>query len=99
VGGYRVGRRLLECLVGEQPVRRIIELRGGLAPQHRRLHQDGRPFTETLTRRSDIGDQGSGRQRQVSDFGQRLPPDVTLQIGDVVKSEVYDGLTPVTITL
>jgi hypothetical protein len=99
VSGDRLSCRLLKRLVGEQPLGGIIELRRGLAPQYSGLHQHDGSFAETLTRGSDIGDQGGGRQRQVSDFAQRLPSDVALQIGDVVEPEIYDGLTPVTITL
>jgi hypothetical protein len=99
VGGHRLSRRLLKPLVGEQPVRRIGELRRSPAPQQRRLHQYRGPITETLTRGSDIGDQSGGRQRQVGDIAQRLPSDVALQIRNVIEPEIYDGLTPVTITL
>ena len=99
VGGHRFGGRLLEGLVGEQPVRGIVELGCGFAPQQRRLHQNGGPLTETLTRRGDVGDQCGRREPQVGDVAQRLPTRVAAQIRDVVESKTYDGLTPVTITL
>jgi hypothetical protein len=99
VNGNRLGRRLLQSLVGEQPVRGIVELHRGLTAQYRRLHQHGRPIAETFTRPSDVGNQGGRTQAQGGNVAQRLPADIAAQIGDVVGSEIYDGLTPVTITL
>jgi hypothetical protein len=94
-----LGRCLLERLVGEQPVRRVIELRNGSAPQHRRLHENGGSFTETPTCPGDVGDQRGVGELQTGDVAQCLRADVATQIGDVVEAEIYDGLTPVTITL
>jgi hypothetical protein len=99
MSGDGLSRRLLKGLVGEQPVAAVAEFHRGPAPQYRRLHQNGGPLTETLSRRSDIGDQSRIGEPQTSDFAQRLLPDVAAQICDVVEAECYDGLTPVTITL
>ncbi|BBY90858.1 hypothetical protein MGALJ_05270 [Mycobacterium gallinarum] len=99
MSGDALRRRLLQRLVGEQPVSGIVELRRGPAPQQRRFHQNSGPFTETLTRRGDIGDQCGIGEPQVSDFAQRLLADGAAQVLDVVEPKIYDGLTPVTITL
>jgi hypothetical protein len=99
VVGHPFGGRLLECFVGEQPVRGIGKLRRGFATQHRRLDQNCGPLTESPTRRSDVGDQRGRSEPQVCDVAQRMAARVAAQIGDVVESKTYDGLTPVTITL
>ncbi|BBX03476.1 hypothetical protein MMOR_44120 [Mycolicibacterium moriokaense] len=74
--GDLLSRRLLQRLVGEQPVRGIVELRRGFAAQNRCLHQDRRPVAETLTDRSDVGDQSGRLQAQAGDFAERLPAGV-----------------------
>ena len=99
VGGDRFGGGLLQRLVGEQPSRRVVEFRRRPAPQQRRLHQHGGVVTETLTRRGDVGDQRGVGQPEVGDFAQRPLSRVAAQICDVVEAELYDGLTPVTMTL
>jgi hypothetical protein len=55
--------------------------------------------TETRTHRGDVGNQGGVSELEVSDFAQRPLSCVATQIGDVIETEIYDGLTPVTITL
>jgi len=97
--GDGFGGGLLKCLVGEQPARRIGELRRGLAPQQRRLHEWGGTITERGSHRSDIGNEGGIREPEAGDFAQRALPRFAAQIGDVVQTERYDGLTPVIITL
>ena len=93
------GGGLLERLVGEQPARRVREFRCGLAPQECRLHQDGGVVTEGCSRRSDVGDQRGVGQPIACDFAQRALPRLAPQIGDVIQTKRYDGLTPVTMTL
>jgi len=55
--------------------------------------------TETCSRRSYVGNQGGARQRVTGDLPQRLLSGVAAQIGDVIEAKIYDGLTPVTMTL
>ncbi|MDT5014626.1 MAG: hypothetical protein QOD39_786 [Mycobacterium sp.] len=93
------GGGLLQRFVCEQPVIGVGELRRRLAAQHGRLHQHGGALTETVARRTDIGDKRGPGQWIVGDLTKRLRSGLTVQIGDVVYAEGYDGLTPVTITL
>ena len=95
--GFRRG--LLKCLVGEQPPRRVGELRGRPAPQQRRLDQHGRTIAETRPRRGDVGDTGGIVEPISGGLAQRVAAVVAGQIRDVVERERYDGLTPVSITL
>ena len=97
--GDGFGGGLLERLIGEEPTRWIGELRRGPTPQQRRLHQRGGALTERCSCRSDIGDQRGIGQPVAVDHAQRPLPRLATQIGDVVKAEIYDGLTPVTMTL
>jgi hypothetical protein len=97
--GDGFGGGLLKFLVGEEPARRIGELRRSLAPQQRRLHQCGATITERRSHRSDVGDERGVGQPIACDFTQRALPRFAAQIGDVVQTERYDGLTPVIITL
>ena len=96
---HRFGGGLLQRLVDEQPVVGACQLRRRLAAQHRRLHEHDGAISETLTRRSDVGDEGGIGEPEASDLTQRLRACFAAQIGDVVEAEIYDGLTPVTITL
>jgi hypothetical protein len=93
------GGRLLERLVGEQPLCRIVELRKSSSPQHRRLHENSGPLTETPTRPSDVGDQRGVGELKTGNVAQRLRAFGAPQIADIGEPEIYDGLTPVTITL
>ena len=100
--GDRLGGGLLQCLVGEQPVRRVGELGRRPAAQQHRLHQNRRVVTELPSYRSDVGDPGRIRQPVAVDIAQRLRS--RLGSADrrrlVLKEpNVYDGLTPVTMTL
>jgi hypothetical protein len=97
--GDRFGGGLLQRLVGEQPTRRIGEFCCRPAPQHRRLHQNGGAFPETPAGRGDVGDQRGVGQPVPGNLAQRLLPRLAEQIADVVDAEIYDGLTPVTMTL
>jgi hypothetical protein len=54
---------------------------------------------ETRTHRGDVGKQGGVAQPIRGDFAQCPLSRVANQIGDVIETEIYDGLTPVTITL
>ena len=97
--GHRLGGCLLQCVVGEQPVRRVGELGGRPAAQQHGLHQNRRTVTELPSYRSDVGDPGRVRQPVAVDVAQRLRSRLAPQIGDGFKAEIYDGLTPVTMTL
>ena len=97
--GDGFGGGLLKRLVGKEPTRRIRELRLGPAPQQRRLHQRGGTIAERCSHRSDVGDQRGVGQPIAGDFTQRALPRLASQIGDIVEAEIYDGLTPVTMTL
>jgi hypothetical protein len=55
--------------------------------------------TETPTGRGDVGDERGVGQPVAGDLAQRILARLGPQIRDVVKTEIYDGLTPVTITL
>ena len=63
------------------------------------LHQHGGTLTERCSRRGDVGDQRGVGQPVAVDLAQRPLPASLTQIGDVVEAEIYDGLTPVTMTL
>jgi hypothetical protein len=97
--GDGFGGGLLKCLVGEEPARRIGEFRRGLAAQQRRFHERGGTITERRSHRSDVGDQRGVGQPIACNFAQRALTRFAAQIGDVVQTERYDGLTPVIITL
>jgi hypothetical protein len=99
MGGDGFGGGLLQRLVGEQPARRVRDLRRGLAPQQRRLHQCGGTLAERCSRRSDVGDERGVGQPISGHLAQRPLPRLATQIGDGFKVEIYDGLTPVTMTL
>ena len=100
--GDRLGGGLLQCVVGEQPVRRVGELGRRPAAQQHRLHQNRRAVTELPSYRSDVGDPGRIRQPVAVDIAQRLRSRLAAQIGDGFEAEseaIYDGLTPVSMTL
>jgi hypothetical protein len=97
--GDRFGGSLLQRLVSEEPVRCVGEFGCGLTPQQRGFHQDGGTVTETVTHGGDVGDsRGNGEPKPV-DLDQIPRARRGPQIGDVVETEGYDGLTPVTMTL
>jgi hypothetical protein len=56
-------------------------------------------FTELRSYRGDVGQPGGIRKPVTVDNAQRLLPCVAAQIGDGAAAEIYDGLTPVTMTL
>jgi hypothetical protein len=56
-------------------------------------------ITELSSYRSDVGDAGRIREPVLLDIAQRLCARLAAQKGDGVKVEIYDGLTPVTMTL
>ena len=96
---YRFCGGLLQRLVGEQPPRRIGEFGCGLSPQQRRLHQDGGTVTETVTHRGNVGNPRCIGEPKPVDLAQIPRARVGAQVADVVETEGYDGLTPVTMTL
>ena len=99
VRGYRFGSGLLQRLVSEEPIRRVGEFGCRLSPQQRRLDQHGGTITELLTRRGDVGNQRGIGESEAVDLAQVPRARVGPQVGDVVETKRYDGLTPVTMTL
>jgi hypothetical protein len=85
--GYRFSGGLLQRLIGEQPVRWVSELDRRLSPQQRGLHQHGGPFTETVTRRGDLGNQRRAGEPELVDLAQISGARVRPQVGDVVETE------------
>jgi hypothetical protein len=99
VDGDAFGGGLLQRLVGEQPARRVRELRRRPAAQQCRFDKNSGAFAERCSRRSDIGHQGGVGESVFCELVERTLPRVAAQIGDVAEPELYDGLTPVIITL
>jgi len=109
VQGHRRRGRLLQRLIGEQPVRhrkiraQLGQLVGGAPAQQRRFHQHRRPIAEPGTRGGDIGNPGAVGQLEVSDGGKRrgtrFRPQVTDVVGAEAQADTQEGLTPVIITL
>ena len=97
--GDRLGGGLLQRIVGEQPVRRVGELGRRPSAQQHSLDQNRRVIAELPSYRSDIGDPRRIRQPVAVDIAQRLRSRLAAQIGDRIEAEIYDGLTPVTMTL
>jgi hypothetical protein len=56
-------------------------------------------LTETLAGRGDIGDERGVVQTVAGDLAQCVRTRLGPQISDVAETEIYDGLTPVTMTL
>lgn len=96
---HRDGGGLLQCFVGEQPPRRIGELRGGAPSQQGRLDEGGGVIAETRANRVDVGDAGAVVEGEAVDLGQCVGARVTGEVRDVGGGEDQDGLTPVIITL
>lgn len=94
---------LLQRLIGEQPVRGVIELGRSPAAQRHRLDQHCGSLTELPSRCCHVGDQRRGTQLEATDLTERLPPGFAAQEAHIVEAERYDdgppGLTPVTMTL
>ena len=80
----RFGGRLLQGVVGEQPVRRIGELGRRLAAQQCGLHQHRGPIPETCTHRGDVGNPVGITEGQAGHLGQRGVAVRTGQVGDVL---------------
>jgi hypothetical protein len=98
--GHRRRGGLLQCLVGEQPLRDVGEpgeLGGGLAAQQRGFDQHRGALAESPADGRHV-DEPVG-QRVTRDLVQRGAAGVAGQIGDVGGRESQDGLTPVIITL
>jgi hypothetical protein len=91
--------RLLQRVVGEQPARRVIEFGYGPSAQEHSLYEGGRMIAEPPSDGSDIGNTGGIRQPVAVDIAQRLRSSLAAQIADDVKVEIYDGFTPVSMTL
>jgi hypothetical protein len=85
--GYRFSGGLLQRIVGEQPLRRVGEFGCRLSPQQRGLHQHGGPFTETVTRRGDLGNQRRAGEPELVDLAQISRACVGPQVGDVIETE------------
>ena len=94
---------LLQRLVGEQPLRGVVELGCSPAAQRHRLDQHRGSLTEPCSRCCHVGDQRRGTQLEATDLTERLPPGFAAQEAHIVEAERYDdgppGLTPVTMTL
>ncbi len=56
-------------------------------------------LTELCSDGGDVGDAGGLREPVAVDIAQRLRSRVTAQECNGAKAEIYDGLTPVTMTL
>ena len=56
-------------------------------------------LAELRSYRNDVAESGAFGQPVVVDNAQRLLPCVAAQISDGGQAEIYDGLTPVTMTL
>ena len=56
-------------------------------------------IAELPSYRRDVGDAGGVGQPVAVDLAQRVGTRFAAQIGDVGETEIYDGLTPVTMTL
>jgi hypothetical protein len=95
--GLRSG--LLQRVIGEQPPRRVIEFRGRAPAQQRGLDEHRCPVTESRSDRGNVGDARRIRQFMTRNIAKRLGPGLATQIADRVEVELYDGLTPVTMTL
>ena len=98
--GHRLRSGLLQRVVGEQPVRRVGEFGCRSAAQQHRLNQSRRVPAELPSYRGDVGNPGRISQPVAIDIAQRLARfRLAAQIGDGIQSEIYDGLTPVSMTL
>jgi hypothetical protein len=99
VFGDALRGRLLQRVAGEQPVRRVIEFRRRPAAQQHRLHEGGRVVAEPPSYRCDVGHPARIGQPVAIDIVQRLRTHPAAQISDKLEVEIYDGLTPVIMTL
>jgi hypothetical protein len=99
VFGHRLCGGLLQRVIGQQPVRGVGEFGSRPSAQQDRLHKSGRVLAELRSYRTDVGDAARIGQPVAVDIAQRLRSGVAVQIGDGIKAEIYDGLTPVTMTL
>lgn len=97
--GHRLRGGLLQGIVGEQPVPRVSELRRRSSAQQRRLDQYRCAVTELPSYRGDVGEPRSICQFIACEVAERLGSGLATQVGDRVEVELYDGLTPVSITL
>lgn len=97
--GHRLRGGLLQRIVGEQPIPRVGELGRRSAAQKRCLDQDRCTVTELPSYRGDVGDARRVCQFMARDLAERLGSGLATQIGDRVEIELYDGFTPVSITL
>jgi len=96
---HRGSGGLLQCLVGEQPARRLGDLAGGTPAQQCGLDQGGGALTEACAYRVDVTDPGPVVEGEPVDLGQCGRTRITGEVGDVGQGEIQDGLTPVIITL
>jgi hypothetical protein len=102
VPGHCGGGRLLQGLVGEQPLRHISqagEFGERLAAQACGFDQCGGALTESLTDRGHVSQQAGIGKSENSYLGQRRDARRTGQIVDIGAGETQDGLTPVIMTL
>jgi hypothetical protein len=95
--GLRGG--LLQRVIGEQPSRRVLEFRGRAPAQQRGLDEHRCPVTESRSDSGNVGDARRIRQFMTRNIAERCGPGLATQIADRVEVELYDGLTPVTMTL
>jgi hypothetical protein len=96
---HRLRGGLLQGVIGEQPVFRVVEFRGRTSAQQRGLDQYRRTVAELPSYGGDVGNTGRFGQPVAVDVAERLRSGLAAQIGDRVEVELYDGLTPVTMTL
>jgi hypothetical protein len=102
VPGHCGGGRLLQGLVGEQPLRHISqagEFGERPAAQACGFDQCGGPLPEPFPDAGDIGQQAGVGEWTVCDLGQRRDARRAGQIVDIGAGETQDGLTPVIMTL
>ena len=102
VPGHCGGGRLLQRLVGEQPLRHISqagEFGDRLAAQSCGFDQCGGALTESLTDRGHVGQQAGIGESESSYLSQCGRTRRTGQIVDIGAGETQDGLTPVIMTL
>ncbi len=95
-------RGLLQSFIGEQPagyVGQSGELRLRSTAQHHRLDKHSRVAAEAGTDRRDVVDTAAVDKRIVTDLGECRTAGAAGQVGDVVRAESQDGLTPVIMRL